>query len=316
MGKTQRNSSIELLRIISMLAIITYHFIARQYGLYVIGNDRLGQPKLLQELITFQIGSLGVPCFMFISGYYGIKWRKNRFVDMIAQGAFYSTISIIGLYILLKMFNYKHLCFINEWWFLQAYIIVYLLSSGLNYIVETFNSKKLLYLICFLWFVLFSSLIKQQELGGVVLLSTIYFTARYMNLYIKDSVKQKSHLIFLILLLLQIGLTCLSFYTCHIGFKPLIMNYSNPINTLTVGFLVISTERIVFHSRVINYFASSCLGVYLLSESDLGKSIFSLFFPKDFNMIFFIVASLIVFIFCTVVDKVRNLMFYKIINNG
>lgn len=316
MGKTQRNSSIELLRITSMLAIITYHFIARQYGLYVIGNDRLEQSSLLQELITFQIGGLGVPCFMFISGYYGIKWRKDRFVDMISQGAFYSATNIIGLYFLFKTFNYKHLCFINEWWFLQGYTIVYLLSPGLNYIVETFNSKKLLYLIAFLWFILFSSLIKQQELGGFVLLATIYFTARYMKLHIKDSAKQKSQLFFLILLLLQFGLTYLSFYTCHIGFKPLIMNYSNPINTLTVGFLVISTERITFHSRIINYFASSCLGVYLLSESDLGKLFFSSFFPKDFNIIFFIFASLIVFVFCTIVDKVRNIMFYKIINNG
>lgn len=316
MGKTQRNSSIELLRIISMLAIITYHFIARQYGLYVIGNDRLGQPELLQKLITFQIGGLGVPCFMFISGYYSIKWRKNRFINIIAQGAFYSAISIIGLYIVNKMFNYKQLCFINEWWFLQAYIIVYLLSPGLNYIVETFRAKKLLYSICFLWFVLFSSLIRQRELGGVVLLTTIYFTARYMRLYVTENIKQLSHLIFILLLLIQLGLTCLSFYTNHIGFKPLIMNYSNPINTLMIGFLVITTEKIVFHSRITNYFASSCLGVYLLSESDFGKSFFSSLFPKDFNIILFIVASFIIFVFCTVIDKVRNLIFHKIINNG
>lgn len=308
-----RNSSVEFLRIVSMLAIIMFHFIARKYGLYVIGNDRLSQPELLQELIIFQIGGLGVPCFMFISGYYGIKWRKDRFIDMIVQGIFYSLISIIGLYIYRYTFNYKHLFFINEWWFLQAYIIVYLLSPGLNYIVETFSSKKILYSICILWFVLFSSLIRQGELGGVVLLATIYFTARYMRLNIAESIKQQSHWIFIILFLMQLVLTCLSFYTCHIGFKPLIMNYSNPINTLLVGFLVISVERIVFYNKIINYFASSCLGIYLLSESDFGKYVFSSFFPEYFNISFFIVASFIVFVICAIIDKIRIFMIRQII---
>jgi len=296
-----------------MVAIVIFHFTARKYGLYVIGNDRLAQPDLLQELIAFQVGGLGVPCFMFISGYYGIKWRKDRFLDMIIQGIFYSIINIIGLYLLFYTFNYKHLCFINEWWFLQAYIIVYLLSPGLNYIVEIFTPKKLLYLICFLWFVLFCSLIRQQEIGGVVLLTTIYLTARYMRLYLTDKIKQKSHLFAIALLVIQLGLMCLSFYTCHIGLKPLIMNYCNPINTLIVGWGVISVERIVFHNKVINYFSSSCLGVYLLSESDFGKYFFNPLYPVDFNILFFISVSLIVFVICAFIDRSRAFIFHKLI---
>ena len=38
---SQRNSSIELLRMLAMLVIVIFHFLARHFGLYVIGNERI-----------------------------------------------------------------------------------------------------------------------------------------------------------------------------------------------------------------------------------------------------------------------------------
>ena len=65
LNKTQRNSSIELLRIISMLLIVTFHFSGRAYNLF--------SPELLtnantelSKILLHSLGQTGVPIFMFI----------------------------------------------------------------------------------------------------------------------------------------------------------------------------------------------------------------------------------------------------------
>lgn len=61
MHSIKRNSSIELLRILSMLIIVIYHYEARNFNLYVVASDRVGEPDLLPQLLTHSIGKLGVP---------------------------------------------------------------------------------------------------------------------------------------------------------------------------------------------------------------------------------------------------------------
>ncbi len=91
----KRNINIELLRIISMLLIVIYHYQAREFGLYVIGNDQLGDPQLLPELILHSFGKLGVPIFVFISGYYGIKFKDKRLWELIIMTFFYALLSVL-----------------------------------------------------------------------------------------------------------------------------------------------------------------------------------------------------------------------------
>lgn len=82
---SKRNSSIELLRIIAMIIIVFFHFHARNFGMYVFGNERINEEGLLLHSILHHFGGLGVPCFMFISGYYGMKFKKDRLLDIILQ---------------------------------------------------------------------------------------------------------------------------------------------------------------------------------------------------------------------------------------
>ena len=76
----KRNSSIELLRIIAMIDIVMFHYLSRNCNLYAVENSRIAEDvNLWKEMIFQYIGYLGVPCFMFISGYYGIKFKWGRF---------------------------------------------------------------------------------------------------------------------------------------------------------------------------------------------------------------------------------------------
>lgn len=73
MHSIKRNSSIELLRILSMLIIVIYHYEARNFNLYVVASDRVGEPDLLPQLLTHSIGKLGVPVFCI---HFRMVWIK------------------------------------------------------------------------------------------------------------------------------------------------------------------------------------------------------------------------------------------------
>lgn len=99
----KRNSSIELLRIVAMVTIVYFHFHARDFSLYVLGNERIQEKGLFLHTVLHHLGMLGVPCFMFVSGYYGIKFRENRFVDITFQCLFLCIIDICRLLCFLRV---------------------------------------------------------------------------------------------------------------------------------------------------------------------------------------------------------------------
>lgn len=87
----ERNSSIELLRIISMILIIIFHFCGRAYNLF--SPDLLTNNNTeFSKLVLHSLGQTGVPIFMFISGFYGIRFKHNRLIDMLIQCFIYTII--------------------------------------------------------------------------------------------------------------------------------------------------------------------------------------------------------------------------------
>ena len=142
----KRNSSIELLRIISMLLIVIFHFLSRNFNLYVISNEQINQPNILSEIYLAQLGALGVPCFMFISGYFGIKFKQQRFNETLFQCLFYALISFIGYFFISEKTEWQALLFINYWWFMTSYLTIYVLSPGINYLIENSSSKRILFI--------------------------------------------------------------------------------------------------------------------------------------------------------------------------
>ena len=154
---SKRNSSIELLRIIAMIIIVFFHFHARNFGMYVFGNERINEEGLLLHSILHHLGGLGVPCFMFISGYYGMKFKKDRLLDIILQCIGYAILSIIGIFVFTGKITLTQLFFFNNWWFILAYTIIYTLSPGINKIYLTKYQKTIfIYLAIILVFLKFA----------------------------------------------------------------------------------------------------------------------------------------------------------------
>ena len=153
MGK-RRNSSIELLRIISMLMIVVHHYTVHNG----VANDTLavGANRFVLEAAT--LGNVGVIIFVLITGYYlgrsqaPLKWQK--LAKLIGQVLFYS----VGIYLVLcatglQPFGWKELIrnilpfSTQQYWFATVYIVLYILHPYINRMLAHLTRKEELRLI-------------------------------------------------------------------------------------------------------------------------------------------------------------------------
>ena len=158
--KIDRQSNIELLRIVAMFMIVLSHAM-------VLG---IGEPnlKMMHQNTCFAIGELfsnsltivGVNIFVLISGWFGIRSSIKGFLNFIFLCLFYS----ISLYLITNFFypNIVELSSLLEGirscfyllpmknWFVRAYICLYILAPMINSYVESATQKQLkLFLISF-----------------------------------------------------------------------------------------------------------------------------------------------------------------------
>ncbi len=159
----KRRSNFELLRILSMVLVISHHFA-------VHGGFRFYAPEVTGNVWFLQLlsagGKLGVNFFVMISGYFlvtarGFKWRKAGKIWL--QIFFYSvTIYAIACLTGLTDFSSHQLtrAFLpvlsKQWWFASAYFVMYLLSPAMNWVLQKLSRRGYLILlgvVGIFWFV-------------------------------------------------------------------------------------------------------------------------------------------------------------------
>ncbi len=134
-NKRVRESSFELLRLISMWMIVFYHF-----HTHVL--DNVEDNTLFAAIqIPFHIG---VPLFILLSGYFNIRFSIKGLCNYLSKVAFYG-ISIFIIYLILLWYNgnlgelsIKEIAdniFVvsrTDLWFVRSYFILYLFSPFIN----------------------------------------------------------------------------------------------------------------------------------------------------------------------------------------
>ena len=276
MQKT-RNSNIELLRIIAMVMILGLH----------VNFLAIGQPST-QEIVSSPIQSfirlfaeyaciVGVNVFVLISGWFGIHYKPKGIVQFLFQSLFFSLIIFIPfaitgevevgrLNIMSSFLLYK-----NAYWFVWAYIVLYIMAPMLNAFIEK-SDKKTLKRFLVLFFVIQTIVSIFTNVGfykaGYDPLSFIglYLLARYFRLYKENSCKYIYLFIFALCVLLN---TLACFLPPFIGLSNGFMfniayMYTNPLNIIGALSLLLFFTKLDFKSRAVNYIATSCFAVYLL----------------------------------------------------
>lgn len=81
--KSERNSNVELLRFVLMIGVCVQHMLVHGLSLKDMGTGNI-LPEAF-DLLLLVIVAPAVNCFMFISGYYGIRFSRKKILTLSIQ---------------------------------------------------------------------------------------------------------------------------------------------------------------------------------------------------------------------------------------
>ena len=198
--KTQpanRESNLELYRIIVMLLIVAHHYVVNS-GLVLAENGIYADPMSIKSLVLLLLGAwgkIGINCFVLITGYFmctsGISWRKFgkllleiMFYRLLIKGIFwavgyeaFSTVELIQAVIPVTQIASG---------FSAAFLVFYLFIPFLNLLIKNMTQKQhgLLLLLCgFLYVFLGTVPFLQVKMNYVSWFMVLYLIAAYIRLY-------------------------------------------------------------------------------------------------------------------------------------
>ncbi|WP_340154423.1 acyltransferase [uncultured Winogradskyella sp.] len=325
--KKPRQSNIELLRILSMLLIVIYHFLKHS----IIPNT----PNLIY--ITNPLIAVlhsGVICFILISGYWGIKFSLKGFAKLFLYCAFYSVIIyVIAVLLDPSIWNvYEGLSLILpiQWWFIPVYMCLYLLTPVINIPLKSASNQTKLFFILILILVsfCFGQFIPSLEFGkNPINFILIYYVGNYLRtgLILSKNYNAKKLLGIYILFVFLLFSSMLFGYLYIPNVGKILFRLFYPYNSIgliinSVLFFLIFT-KIKFSSKLINWFSSSTLAVYLIHENQyLSHYLYDFVIKLQNNIDNYVVLAftivilaILVFVVSVLIDKLISPLFQILI---
>lgn len=197
MKSFERKSNFELLRIVAMCIIIMIHFCAAA-DLTAFGMQ--GTPGNILGGVIIGIGNIGPGCFCLISGYFGIKFSRQKLIKMELMMITYSLLETLLLYLffpqemygaaLLEQLIKSIIPFASrKYWFYSCYICLFIFSGYIQKFLDSLKEKELrIFLIISLTVfsvlpTLFYFEIVQDSGKGIVQMILLYILGRYIRMY-------------------------------------------------------------------------------------------------------------------------------------
>lgn len=333
-----RNTSIELLRIISMIMIMFHHF--AYHGNFEWNFNEVTLPHLWYDFILMG-GKVGVDIFVLISGYFLIEnteklFQPKKLLKFWGQVVFYSIMTyLLSVMSRLNAFEIKQLIKVclpityPGWWFASTYFMLYLIHPFLNKLLHGLSKTEYQYLILMMvlcWSIIPTATTQLFESNSLLWFVTLYGIAGYVNLYGGNQKLQSKHyfsLYFMVLIItytvsttfLFLGTKKEEWSTHAIDFfeierLPILLMAI----TLFMGFV---TLKMNYH-KWINMIASATFGVYLIHDSSyiryyLWTNIFKINQYQDstFLILYSILVVFILYVSCTMIDLIRKKLVEK-----
>lgn len=280
MAIIQRQSNIELLRIVAMLFVLILHANGIALGLPQ-QEDCISSPWL--SFLRFSIESLCIVCvnvYVLISGWFGINATPHKLIGFIFTCLFYSLLLTSAIWIV-KGFPTMSLktvagCFLfgQDYWFANSYMLLYIISPALNSLFD-YSSRKTVRVTVFaflLMMVTFGWLHTMPEFkngSSTISFIGLYMLGRYLRVYVfgidgKSVNKVVSLSAYLICSLL---LAMMAFIVFRGGFNyyvsRCVFSYLNPLTILASVFLFLLFKELKITSNSVNFIARSSFAVYL-----------------------------------------------------
>lgn len=338
--KYKRNYGIDLARIISMFFIVSIHVIYQGGPLFYIQKLSFGHKMHILLKIIY---STGVNIFGMISGYIGFSHKySNLFYHLITAFFYNVLIAILFKYftpLLIKdIKQYLYPVFLNYWYFdeyFKMFFFINLVNKGV--ISMDFKSMKNFIFIIFLVFSCFGIIknFDKRLLSDIFALKNGFSYNWLIILYCYGSYlrkfkinKKENYLfnlkyisLFLFISLIKFIINVKTLNNKKIGKKFDEINYTTPLLVLlAISFIILFSNINIKNQLIIKYisfFSPTTFGIYLIH----GHLLFMKYIIyhnflwilkyKNFFIIFLleISCSIGIFLFCSLTDFIRALLF-------
>jgi surface polysaccharide O-acyltransferase-like enzyme len=334
--KNARNSSFELLRIISMLLIVFYHFAIHGGFKFDVS---ISITHFWYNFIRMG-GKVGVDLFILISGYYLIANKEvaisiDKVIKYIGQVFFYSVvIFIVGC--LVDISNWGIKSFIkaffpisfSTWWFASSYFVMYLLHPYINKLLINIDKslyQKLLALLIICWSIV-PTLTTASYGGNALWFVTLYALSGYIRLYgLNSKFTAKYYFLFFLVCSCLTYLSSVIFillgnkWSVFAKYVPYFFGEAK-ITTLLISVSLFMTFAMLKlnYCKWINVLGSATFGVYLIHDNTIIRSFLWINLFKNAHYqerLVLIPYSLIVvaavYIICTCIELLRQAFIEK-----
>ena len=335
----ERNSRVELLRIISILMIIMSHYSIHS-GI-ITSNLPLGFNRLLLESIS--LGSIGVIIFVLINGYYSIK-KENPFslkklLNLYLQIWFYSfSIYIVFIILGFEKFNVKMLIMnilpfsFKTYWFASVFILLYIFSPFINKFINSMNKKehaRFIVLSLLIFSVLKTLTFQEMYCNELIQFILFYCIGSYIGKYEKEIKINKNQTILILISTLMLAFLSI-FILDVIGMNYKLFSEHSRYFLSRTSFLSIIIAVSIFYlflkknpffNIYINKISTCVFAIYLISDNSYVRSILwtDILNVQSYSSSFFILFHLlfsiiIIFFVCIMIEFFRQLFFNKLNN--
>ncbi len=268
----QRNSSIELYRIIATFAVLIVHFNGWFLGDWPLPAYDINNPTLFRtgQMIISAAVIICVNMFVIISGYFGIKLKLSSIVKLYI----YLALIYVPLYLIrfISTHEFVFADFLGKFfviscagYFIQCYFMLMILSPVLNAFIEKYRKRSLVWVMLFImlefWF---GCVMEVDEMGynhgySVIHFVLMYMIARCIKLY-EDDIKKINQWVWVLSYLLCTVVIVICFM---LGVKWC-WDYSNPIVVISSVCSFLPFLYKAYYNKVINWIASGTLAVYII----------------------------------------------------
>lgn len=329
MSKSERQTNIEVLRVVSMLLIVVMHYIF--YGLKQNPLHQYYDIKMISGLLNYLtmeslylLSQVAVNCYVMITGYFLIdklQYRWKGIFRIIIQTLFYSILFfVIACAIgedakreVLKSFLPIHQC---EYWFVTTYIGLLLIAPFIALIATSLNKKQYQIMLVVLFILTFKQLYGNVYAGHrtILFFSFLFLIAGYFKLYgMPQKILKRKKLLFVGIWFILIAMATLV-NLGHNYFELIGTSYDGPILFLSIITFILFTDaeldKYIF--KVIAKFAPYTFGVYLIHENHFISAKLWYLLPETYTypiMLHCVMLCLAIFATCVVIDYLREKIF-------
>lgn len=318
-----KQGNFELLRIFSMILIILHHY-SIHGGLF--SNSSTISSQLIANLLIIG-GKVGVNLFVLISGYFLIesKFKIQKVLKLLFQIVFYTILLFIGIYFITGNFYLGNISILfkpislNLYWFITAYLEMYILSPFIRKALE--NVSKAQYQSLLILFGIFLSVIptffngSNLVWGNGIWFVYVFAIGGYIKKYEITLFNKKGNCIILSILLYLITYILLIICKYSKIHHNTFLNM-NSINIFLVSICIFCSFKhlTIKPNKLLLLLSQSSFAVYLLHDNEYFRyNIWNILKTSNFIdkpiltlILHIILSTIILYLLAVIIETIRR----------